>query len=218
MEYYKPNNQVCRVKYKCNIHELYKKPNKTFREKEFLMNYEYGCPVNVTPCLCNKIAWMVEDHFRDVSLKYEVETFDKELLKNPDIEYSTRTYNKVKAIKEEYDKVVKSSIYNQKHDYNDTTYDIEDRKTTLHEKYMTKCLEACNDEDMLCNIIVDICYNGVKKSKQFAWDLCGDVMVRNLLRHHNNKLAYPKQVEQGDFTYKGLQFIMEEIQYEDYCE
>ena len=214
MEYYKPNNQVCRVKYKCNIHELYKKPNKTFREKEFLMNYEYGCPVNVTPCLCNKIAWMVEDHFRDVSLKYEVETFDKELLKNPNVEYSTRTYNKVKAIKEEYDKVVKASIIKG----TTTSYDEEEIKVSRAIKFKEDCLEICSNEDILCNIIVDICYNGMKKSKQFAWTLCGDIMVRNLLKHRNYKLAYPKQVEQGDFTYKGLQFIMEEIQYEDYCE
>ena len=45
-----------------------------------------------------------------------------------------------------------------------------------------------------------------------------NTIIKNLLKNHDNKLAYPKQIEQGDFTYKGLQFIMEEIQYEDYCE
>ena len=220
MEYYKPNNQVCRVKYKCNIHELYKKSNKTFREKEFLMNYEYGCPVNVTPCLCNKIAWMVEDHFRDVSLKYEVETFDKELLKNPNVEYSTRMYNRVKEIKDEYDKAVKSMIieHHSKENHKEDEMEVMVFKNSMAQEFLLKCSNVCSDENILCNIIVDICYNNSKKSKQFAWDLCGNIMIGNLLRHRNYKLAYPKQVEQGDFTYKGLQFIMEEIQYEDYCE
>jgi hypothetical protein len=170
--------------------------------------------VNVTPCLCNKIAWIVEDHFRDVNLKYEVETFDKELLKNPNVEYSTRAYNKVKAIKEEYDKVVKASIIKG----TTTSYDEEEIKISRAIKFKEDCLEVCSNEDILCNIIVDICYNGMKKSKQFAWTLCGDIMVKNLLKHYDYHLKYPKQVEQGDFTYKGLQFIMEEIQYEDYCE
>ena len=220
MEYYKPNNQVCRVKYKCNIHELYKKPNKTFREKEFLMNYEYGCPVNVTPCLCNKIAWIVEDHFRDVSLKYEVETFDKELLKNPNVEYSTRMYNRIKEIKDEYDKAVKSMIieHHSKENHKEDEMEVMVFKNSMAQEFLLKCSNVCSDENILCNIMVDICYNNSKKSKQFAWDLCGNIMIGNLLRHRNYKLAYPKQVEQGDFTYKGLQFIMEEIQYEDYCE
>lgn len=216
MEYYKPNNQVCRVKYKCNIHELYKKPNKTFREKEFLMNYEYGCPVNVTPCLCNKIAWMVEDHFRDVNLKYEVETFDKELLKNPNVEYSTRMYNRVKEIKDEYDKVMQLSIKSRIRKFGDE-YEANSFKTNTLNNYKEKMLEVCSNEEMLCNILVDICYNS-NKAKTLVWQVCGNIIIKNLLENHNNKLSYPKQVEQGDFTYKGLQFIMEEIQYEDYCE
>jgi hypothetical protein len=176
--------------------------------------------VNVTPCLCNKIAWIVEDHFRDVNLKYEVETFDKELLKNPNVEYSTRTYNKIKEIKDEYDKAVKSMIieYHSKENHKEDKMEVMAFKNSMAQEFLLKCLNVCSDENILCNIMVDICYNNSKKSKQFAWDLCGNIMIGNLLRHRNYKLAYPKQVEQGDFTYKGLQFIMEEIQYEDYCE
>ena len=210
MEYYKPNNQVCRIKYDMNIHELYKKQNRTEKEEEFLRNYEYGCPVNVTPCLCNKIAWMVEEHFRDVSLLYKSESFDCELLKNPNVKYTTNVFNKVKAIKEEYDKVTKVSIMKGKQltDY--------EEGSTVHSRtilYREKCLEVCGNEEMLCNIVVDLCYN-TNKSKQFAWQICGDIMVRNLLRHRDNILSFPLQSEDGDFTYKGLTFKMEVVEIE----
>ena len=213
MEYYKPNNQVCMAKYKCEIHELYKKQNKTQREKEFLLNYEFGCPVNVTPCLCNKIAWMVEDHFRDVSTLYETDTFDCELLKNPDITYSTTMYNKIKKVKEEYDKAVKNSIIDNQNSFLLDSYDNEDAKNLLHENFKEQCNLICTDKRVLCNIIVDLCYSN-NKSKQFAWELCGDIIINNLLKHRGYKLSFPKQSEDGDFTYKGLTFKMEEVIYE----
>ena len=44
--------------------------------------------------------------------------------------------------------------------------------------------------------------------------LCGDTMINNLLRHNNNIIKYPIQSEDGDITYKGLTFKMEELVYE----
>jgi hypothetical protein len=153
---------------------------------------------------------MVEEHFRDVSLLYKSESFDCELLKNPNITYTTNVFNKVKAIKEEYDKVTKVSIMKGKQltDY--------EEGSTVHNRtilYKEKCLEVCGNEEMLCNIVVDLCYN-TNKSKQFAWQMCGDIMVANLLRHRNYTLSFPLQTEDGDFTYKGLTFKMEVVELE----
>ena len=88
--------------------------------------------------------------------------------------------------------------------------------STVHSRtilYREKCLEVCGNEEMLCNIVVDLCYN-TNKSKQFAWQICGDIMVRNLLRHRDNILSFPLQSEDGDFTYKGLTFKMEVVEIE----
>ena len=212
MEYYKPNNQVCRVKYKCEIHELYKKENKTEKELEFIRNYEFGSPVNVTPCLCNKIAWMVEDHFRDVSLLYKSEPFDCELLKNPSIQYSTNLYNKVRQIKEDYDKAVQLSLKTRLRTMGDS-YEANENKDTMLENFTDLLYEVCGNEEILCNVLVDVCYNS-NKSKSLLWDVCGDVLIRNLLRSKGNKLSFPLQSEDGDFTYKGLTFKMEVVEFE----
>ena len=212
MEYYKPNNQVCMAKYKCEIHELYKKENKTFREKEFLVNYEFGCPVNLTPCLCNKIAWMVEDHFRTME-RYKIEQFDKEKLKNPNVTYSTQMYNKVKQVKEEYDIYTQVSIKKRLREHGDF-HDAYDYNCIAIEEYRQKMFAVCQNEEELCNIIIDVCYTN-SKSKALAWELCGDIIIRNLLAKYDNKLSFPKQSNnEVEFTYKGLTFKMEEIEYE----
>lgn len=208
MDYYKPNNEVCQIKFGMEIHELRDKVNKTEEEEKFYENYANGCPVNVTPCLSNKIAWMIEDHFRNVDIKYDIAPFDKELLKNKDVEYSTILYNKVQEMKIEYDDIVQKSIKKEVKDGADT-YEIERLKSNIHREFYDKCLELTFDEDTLCNILVDICY-GTKKSKQFLWELFGEVIINNLLNNYGNKLTYPIQDENGDFTYRGLTFRMEE--------
>ena len=211
MEYYKFNNQACRVKYKCEIHELYKKENKTQREKEFITNFEFGCPVNYTPCLCNKIAWMIEDHFRNVKFNYKLKDFDCNLLKNPEIKYSKAMYKIVEEINKEYDKVSEKSTSKSK---DLDSYEINQLRALRAEEFERMCLEICQDEQKLCNIIVDLCYASKKGSKQFAWAICGDTMIDNLLKRSNYIINYPVQSEEGDITYKGLTFKMEELVYE----
>ena len=70
-----------------------------------------------------------------------------------------------------------------------------------------------NNDELLCNILVDVCYSN-KKSKSFVWDIFGNIMIDNLLKHHDYKISFPKQSEDGDITYKGLTFKMEELVYE----
>ena len=210
-EYYKANNQVCKVKYKCEIHELYKKEVKTQREKEFIVNFEFGCPVNYSPCLCNKIAWIIEDHFRNVKFDYKLEDFDCDILKNPDIKYSNVVYNKIKEIKEMYAEVTRASVIASK---KLDTYEVNQAIAQRTREYKDMCLSVCSNEDMLCNILVDMCYKKSDKTKQFVWMMCSDVMIENILKKHNYKIMYPTQSEDGDITYKGLTFKMEELVYE----
>ena len=212
MEYYKPNNQTCRIKYGMEIHELYNKQNRTEKEEEFLRNYEFGSPVNVTPCLCNKIAWMVEDHFRDVSLLYKSEPFDCELLKNPNIKYNIDTYLQVEKIKNEYDRAVQNSLKTRIREMGDT-FEANEYKDILLENFEKELETICVSRDVLCNVLIDVCY-GTNKSKSLVWDICGDTMIKNLLRHKGNVLSFPLQSEDGDFTYKGLTFKMEVVEFE----
>ena len=76
------------------------------------------------------------------------------------------------------------------------------------EQFRRECSEVCTNEDMLCDIVLDMCYEA-ERAKQFAWDICGDKIIENLLNQNGRKIKFPEQVcGDGDFEYCGMQFKM----------
>ncbi len=55
---------------------------------------------------------------------------------------------------------------------------------------------------------MDLCYSKSKYSKQFAWDICGDVFIQNLLKRNNYMVSYPTLDKEGDIEFGGLHFSM----------
>ena len=54
------------------------------------------------------------------------------------------------------------------------------------------------------------------KSKQFAWDICGEVMIDNLLEKNDHTINYPVRVEtNGEFEFGGEQFVMCKREYKE---
>jgi hypothetical protein len=51
-----------------------------------------------------------------------------------------------------------------------------------------------------------MCYKS-NRSKQFAWDICGETMINNLLKANDNTIHYPcKSESEGQFIYGGENF------------
>ena len=94
------------------------------------------------------------------------------------------------------------------------------QKDILKQTFKSECEAICPNEDELCDIVLDLCYP-TNKSKQFAWDICGDVFIRNLLKLNNGIISYPTLFKDGDIEYGGNKFVMESIQIGDdidkYC-
>ena len=57
-----------------------------------------------------------------------------------------------------------------------------------------------------------MCYSKSKYSKQFAWDICGEVFIQNLLRRKNYKISYPTLDDNGNIEYLGMKFSMKETE------
>lgn len=75
----------------------------------------------------------------------------------------------------------------------------------------SECEKICPNEDELCDIICNLCYTS-EHSKQFAWDVCGETMLKNLMERNNNEIQYPKRVESGgEFIFSGDEYIMKLI-------
>ena len=89
------------------------------------------------------------------------------------------------------------------------------RLRILEKKHQPKeCELICTNEDELCNIVLDICYK-TENSKQFAWDICGSVFIKNLLKRNRYTLSYPKLSDNWDFKYMGFGFEMKHLEIDE---
>ena len=88
------------------------------------------------------------------------------------------------------------------------TFDSWQQRRIMIDQFKRQCEEICTNESELCDIVIDICYKA-EKTKQFAWDVCGDTILSNLLRNNNDTIHYPELVmSDGEFEYCGEQFVM----------
>jgi 2C-methyl-D-erythritol 2,4-cyclodiphosphate synthase len=139
-----------------------------------------------------------------------------------DCDYSSTTYSQIESVFNEYR--LKFEKFKSKERKFGTVSsgasdcfasaskeDYEYERLKLQDIFKRTCESICSNEYELCNILIDLCY---KKNnlKQFAWSICGETILKNLLSNSNNTIVFPKQVERsGEFTYCGKQFIMQSL-------
>ena len=189
-----------------SIEDLENFENKTQAMVDYLSYYYRKMPVGNNPCVVNRISWIFENAFKNKLLSPPRVRFDYSILKSG-VEYSKSDYSKISNLYREYTKQVeKCCIRNWALNPNDD--DFWNEKETLKKIFQEECLRICPNEEELCDILIDLCYSK-DKSKQFAWDMCGEKILSNLLKQSKNKIHYPQVVtEGGEFTYCGKQFIM----------
>ena len=213
-KYLKDTNSKCIREFKMSMIDLMNKPNKTIPEKDFIEYYKKLMPVGDNPCTINRIAWLFENTFKSyVSEFSKTREFDYSILKSG-VEYSKNDYQKIAKLKSEYDDSVKyyQQLANKQRLDKD---EVSVNRNMMLMKFKSKCEEICPNEKELCDIIVDLCYSS-SKSKQFAWDICGEVIIDNLLDKNDYTINYPVLVKSGgDFEFGGEQFIMCHKKYEE---
>ena len=213
-KYLKDTNSKCIREFKMTLIDLINKPNKTIPEKEFIEYYKKLMPVGDNPCTINRITWLFEDTFKTYLSNYiKTKEFDYSILKSG-VEYSKNDYNKIAKIKSEYDESVKyyQQLANKQRLDKD---EVSVNRNMMLLKFKAKCEEICSNDKELCDIVIDLCYSS-SKSKQFAWDICGEVIIDNLLEKNDHIINYPVQVEtDGEFEFGGEQFVMCKREYKE---
>ena len=207
-KFMKDVNNNCIIRFGMDLDGLREKEDKTEDEQIFLNSVECRSPVFNNPSLMNRLCWLIEDEFKDVKLKVRnSDNFDYGIYKT-DKKYSPKTKKEIEEVFKEYKK--------QQRQYaqtitNHTTKDEKDEKRrTFLNNFKIKAELICPNAEDLCNIVLDIAYKG--NSKQFAWDICGEQIIKNLLEKNGNKYTYPMMDENGDIEYKGYKFSMREVQ------
>lgn len=206
--YIKKNNEKCLMRFRLTLDELISKKDKTADEEKFIRYYYQNIPLGIAPCTINKICWRIEKIFDNVNWSSNKD-FDYSIMKC-NVDYSNQLYNKIKKIYDKYKRTTANYMQYAKSERIKSD-ERQIQKYILKEQFKRQCLEQCPNEECLCDIVLDLCYSKSKYSKQFAWDICGDVFIRNLLKRNNYTFEYPALDENGDIEFDGLLFSMKKV-------
>ena len=191
-----------------NIRDLLKNDGKLPKNEQKILNfYKKKLPLDVSPSTMNRICWAVEEEFDGVDL-FEDVYFDYEIYKSG-IEYAKADYELIKIKCEAY-KQKKREINKKKFvDHDDIEESTADQIMKLNADLEENCFAICPNEQVLCEILLDICYrDGVDVS--IVWNLCGDIIV-DKLASKSKMYSYPEQDLNGEFSYGGLKFTMKNV-------
>lgn len=205
--YIKSTDKKCQIEFNISLKELQTKPNKTKKEREFLEWYKIKLPVDINPCTMNRLCWIVEKEFNGfTTLLKSNSDFDYNIMKS-DIDYNQNDFIKIKEVYKEYTEFLKHYVIEAR----EKRVDSDEKnmiKSIITEEYKRKCEKICPNKYELCNIILDICYKK-EKSKKFAWDICGDTIVENLLSKNNSCITYYFEDDTGSVEYLSKRYRKE---------
>ena len=191
-----------------NIRDLLKNDgNLPENEQKILDFYKKRLPLDVSPSTMNRICWAIEDEFDGVDFFDNVK-FDYTVYKS-ETGYSHEEYELIKRRCELY-KQQKREINKKKFvEHEDSEDSTVDQIIRLNADLEGWCFSICPNEQVLCEILLDICYrDGIDVS--IVWNLCGDIIVDKLAKK-SGAYSYPEQDENGDFSFGGIKFSMKTV-------
>lgn len=196
------------------VSELKKKPycDLTDRQKEFLMYYDRKMPVGVGDCVMNKICRMFEEEFDGYIRKHNSEVkFDYTIMKSSE-QYNSTQYYAIKKLYDDFNRRVKN--YTVFAGYERIDKVVSDSNiSVMKAEFIKECSKQVPSEKILCNIILDICYKK-NSTKRFAWDMCCETIINNLLEKNEQTISYPTLSEDGDIYFGGMTYELNTMRIE----
>lgn len=171
-------------------------------EKSFIEWYEKKCPVSTGNSVVNRIAWRIESVFKSFR-ESKTDSFDYSILKSG-VEYDRKTFNRVTRLYKDYIELYSEfrvMVFNHRMD----AFNFAIKKSIMNKNFISDCFKICSNEDVLCDILVDCCYEK-SLSKHFVWEMCPSVIIENLLRANGNKINYIERDENGSIDYCSMRF------------
>lgn len=220
LNYIKNCNAKSQMLFGYTIDELLSLKNKTLEQQGFVNQYNEFLPVTKGQCVVNKICYKIEELFNYKDTKFVNKDFNYSIYKS-DLKYSKNLYDSIYEIYVQY--IHQVSEYMKKS--NVQRIKDEDRinsRFIMLEAFKRKCEYICPNDELLCNILVDICYSGNSSTKQFVWDMCGNRIIVNMLEKNDYYIDVPVKDPNGNILFQGMRFSMKKIdvqgEYYDYIE
>lgn len=210
-QYLKNTDKNCLREFSMTVNELKDIPEaqRSDRQSDFLKYYEYRMPVGTGDCIMNKICWRFEKEFDDVIARYSAASeFDYRIMKS-NTEYSPAQFAAIKKLYIEYGKRIQNYIIYSENDRIDKA-EQDFTLSQMNEEFRQECEVISPNEETLCDIILDLCYQR-DSSKSFAWNMCGETIIHNLLKKNGNVFEFPILDEAGEIEYQGNKFSVASI-------
>lgn len=172
-------------------------------DEDFTDWYNRFCPVQYGRGVVNRICAMCEDYFDKYSWRDNASKFDPSILKTG-VDYSRYSKEQIAHLYAEY------MSHLQKLMITVTPDELPLQKQFLQQTFLNQCAAIVPSEIELCDIVVDLTYDK-EKSKQFAWDMCGEQIVANILRNTGGAIHWPRAANKGDIVFGGKPFKMESL-------
>lgn len=179
-------------------------------EREFIVYYDKHMPLSDNPCIVNKIAHKVENVFDGDFVAGKNDNFDYSIYmhsKPEDIKISQSIRKKIMDIYTTYKKVSKNKNANIT-----TEENVKEEKTknenNIYDVFRYDIRQLIENENELCDILIELAYNKEKISKSFVWSMVGDIILDNLLKKNDNTITYPTRDDEGDIVYGGIRFSL----------
>lgn len=204
--YIKNTSSSCMREFRMPIEELRAMPYErlTDRQKEFLYYYEKNMPVGTNQCVMNKICKRFEDAFDNSLSRYgEKNDFDYSIMRS--FSYYTKSqFYSIKKLYEEYNRRISGYAVVSNYERIDKDDSLAGLKM-ITDEFQAECYNICPNSFALCDIVLDICYKR-DATKRFAWNMCGDIIMSNLLFENDYTVTYPQMDPDGDIEFKGYRF------------
>lgn len=175
-------------------------------QAEFIHYYMKCMPVGVGDCVTNRICKRFEEAFDGYVGKHNATTeFDYTIMKSG-AEYSQSQYNAIMRLYDDYTKRLQSYAVYAARERVDVD-EIMSHITMMKHEFTKSCSQACSNASTLCDIILDICYKK-SSSKRFAWSICQNEIIDNLLKNSGGMIRYPMLSPDGDIEFCGNRFVL----------
>lgn len=214
-QYIKKTEANCMRRFGMSVQDLYNLDSCELTEEqaEFLYYYELSMPVGTGDCVMNKICRRFEQEFDGCLKKPKpVQYFNYSIMKSG-VGYPQNLVKPIQKLYDEYNLYMQSYAIKSKTDKSSKEETCEFNEF-LNEYFIEECSKVCPDRRMLCDIILDICYTR-SSSKKFAWSMCGDEIIQNLLSHNNYMISYPTFDRDGNIEYGGERFSLQTTRLEE---
>lgn len=216
--YIKNTNKNAMREFKMTVDELLELPSAELndRQKDFLRYYESRMPVGNHDCVMNRICRRFEQDFDGYLGRRNTDTeFDYTVMKSG-TPYTRSQYNAILELYENYNHRLRSYAVFANYERVDE-YDTFSKMMEMRTEFEQECAKICSNRLALCDIVLDICYPK-SSTKRFAWEMCGDEIIRNLLNRHDGLISYPTIAPDGEIDFCGKRFTIRKKRLEDFDE